>query len=629
MSGIALVIDWLGPSDAGRAVARMLDRIPHRGTDGRTIVARDRWALGYARRESARLGRAPAQPLQAPGRDLWIGADARIDNRMDLARALAGDRTDRVALSDAELLLLGYARWGRGLAARLEGDFAFVIWDPDRREVYAARDPFGAKPLFFHRTAERFVLATEVGQILALDGVPRDLEDRVVLDYLLDHHRTRRETFYRAVERLPAGHYLLASPTSIATVEHFTPPAEALAFSSAHQAGEALRAELARAVTARLDSSHPILAELSGGLDSSSIVCLAEAAFREQGDLPPLSLVSVTFPGLAFDESAFIDAVERAVRFEATHREALEDGIVGAVPFEISHPWRNLLSEVIAWEGKIAQARGARVLLSGVGGDELLFERGVYRDLAANGMWGALLSESLSPPLSLKRALFWMKDGFKAFAPDRARRAYRRLQERPPPAWLGPALEAPYAELAERKIADASTEVGRARSLSHTQAWNWGLVTAPNAAWDLEYDELDCARQGLEKRYPFLDKALVDLVVRIPFALRLPGGRPKALLRRALADVLPALIRDRADKPAGNALVERQVEHRLALIQEIVLSDQTWESAPYVMRSSVRDALAQIGASRLKSDWKASNWLWDVSMLEVWLRRSRETDGGF
>src|SRR5579871_2276688 len=290
MPGLVALAPWEEPPDPS-LVERLLDRAPHRAAAGRATLVLPGCALGTV---SGLLERDER-------RGLALAADVRLDNQDELESALA-PRDERPSL--AELLLLGWERWGTGLAERLAGDFALVIWDERRRQLYAARDAFGVRPLFHARSGRSLVLASEVGQLLALEDVDGELEDGVVLDFLASRFAHGRETFFRGIARVRPGHFLLASSSSFREVRWFEPPREELRFRRKGDCEEAFRALARSAVARRLDSDRPVIVQMSGGLDSSSIACLAGEISRRNGRrLPHLLMVSASFPGLRCDET--------------------------------------------------------------------------------------------------------------------------------------------------------------------------------------------------------------------------------------------------------------------------------------------------------------------------------------
>lgn len=620
MSGIAAVIHWHDPDVAEDLVERLLDRMPHRSTDGRALLAERYCCLGYARHAATARERQEVQPLSDPQRRLSVAADARLDNRDELHDLLVG--TGRRVLSDSELLLLGYERWGSELAAHLIGDFAFVIWDSHRRELYAARDAFGMRPLYYHSTPDRLVLASEVEPILALGDVPRDVDEHSVLAYLLHTHRHHRRTFFRAVTRIAPGHALRACCGSVREARHWFPPAAELLLKRPGEYHEEFRRLFRLAVDARLDSDRPIVAQLSGGLDSSSIVCMADEIYRQdEADRPPLWLASAVYPGLDSDETPFIEPVVKSVHFPFEPYDGRNWNPADEEVFHVAHPWREARPGISTGWRRIALGLEARVVLNGMGGDELLFDDGVFSDLASRGWWRTLLREARAAPnfgFSRTTPGNWLKYAVQTAwpPPPVLRRVYRRLRPRrpiPPPTWMGPRLQELWSE-------PLCEELEPVTCVSHTQYFTWMNLTCPLLCRDVDMLGYLAARHGVQLCSPFLDTRLARFILAVPFKHRLPGGWTKGLLRGALADLLPPEVAQRKKKTGFATPIRQAIQANLPRYRFLAF-DSRWEIAPYIERSGVQERLARLVDNSVGSaGWELWHETWDILMLEMWLR---------
>ena len=205
-----------------------------------------------------------------------ITGDLRLDNRRELISSLDFDIKDQDQITDSELALAAYQRWGRSCTAQLLGDFAFAIWDRRSQRLFCARDHYGVKQLYYYCSDRVFVFATEIKALLCLPTVPRRLNETKVADYLLSLCADREITFYQGIYRLPAAHYLLVSPEQqqLQQYWHFD-PAKNITLSSDQEYAEAFKELFTEAVNCRLRSAFPVGTLLSGGLDSSSITCVA------------------------------------------------------------------------------------------------------------------------------------------------------------------------------------------------------------------------------------------------------------------------------------------------------------------------------------------------------------------
>ena len=196
------------PVDPGD-LERMTAPLAHRGPDGKGTWLGGRVGLGHLLLTTTPESQNERLPLERDG--LTITADARLDNRDELLRAL----DISPAAPDGELILAAYGRWGEACPARLLGDFAFAVWDTRRRILFAARDHFGVKPLYYFCSPGVFAFASELKALLPVPFVPRRLDEERVADYLLSLGEDTESTFYRDIRRLPPAHTITATGETV------------------------------------------------------------------------------------------------------------------------------------------------------------------------------------------------------------------------------------------------------------------------------------------------------------------------------------------------------------------------------------------------------------------------------
>lgn len=610
MVGIAAAICWDGDPSAREFVHRMLDCLRHRGERREVACAGPGVCLGIVRG-------GPEPPLPAgggvenPGRPRCL-ADARIDNRQEFDASANQE-------DNQELLARGYEQWGTDLAARLQGDFALLVWDPQRRALHAARDPFGARPLYYVASPKRILLASEVDALLAA-GTAAELDDRVVLDYLMGEHGHGSATFFRDVCRVRPGYWLQATADGLREQRYWQPPRHTLRLHQPRAYAAAFRQLFRAAVADRLSGPGPVVAHLSGGLDSASIVCMADDVLRTAGgQRSAVHVVSAVYPGLECDERLWIDAVTSRVGFPAHRWDASAPVPLEAPAACAAHPRAGLTPSEPNGDLRFALEVGATAVLSGFGGDELLFERGVFRDLAAGGHWVTLVAQTLLAPqlYTARSASFYFGDAVRALLPAWLRRAYRRLRPRqkPPPLWLGPRLRAVWGE--------SPAEPAPALPGGATRECSWQWLTSPNLWWSVELQVCRAAQLGLEMRFPFLDRRLADFVLAVPAEQRLPRGLMKQLLRQAMRGTLPAKIIRRRSVTTFDCLADRDYQYNKAWIHTI-LAEERWESAGLIDRDALRnfaDILDKTGTEC--SNCPSLAVLREIVQLELWLRSLR------
>ena len=276
MSGIIGLYNLDGRPADPLLLERMARTIAHRGPDGIRYWLEGPLGFGHLRLQTTPESAYEKQPLTNEDSALCLTLDGRIDNRSELRALLDSEGSPPRDDTDAELVLRAYQRWGEECPNRLLGDFAFALWDARKQQLFCARDYVGVKPFYYHRSPSLFAFGSEIRAVLALDAVPRRLNESRLADFLVEELDREEEesTFYQDVQRLPAGHSLTISPGGFHLRDYWelkAPPP--LKLGSLREYGEAFREIFVDAVRCRLRSTHPVGSTLSGGIDSSSVVC--------------------------------------------------------------------------------------------------------------------------------------------------------------------------------------------------------------------------------------------------------------------------------------------------------------------------------------------------------------------
>jgi len=592
MSGFCVIVDFSGAPADPAALRAMAAAASRRGPDGETH--RIAGAAGFchlplhATVESAR----ELQPLRSPDGSIHLVADVRLDARQELIGRL---REDGSFLhddpGDAELLLAAYIRWGEDCPRHLLGDFAFVLWDSRRRKVFAACDPLGIKPLHHARVGSLLCLASEAQQVLRHPAVPRRLDETAIGDYLVDGSPDPERTLYHHVRRLPSGHRLLATGAGDKVERYWSLDPHARTFYPRNEDYAARFLELfQRSVADRLRTQAESVGILmSGGLDSTSVAAVAS---RIPANGPRrLFAVSFVFEQLReCDERPFIEAAASGLGLgletvQAERFPALGDRPAAEAPSLI---WDGCFREAL----RKARNRGARVLLTGFAGDDLVSGSPlVYADRLRRGDLRALF-EILRHAASQKQGWRGILYNYLAqpLLPDAADRVIRRLFGR-----------APRPEPGDTGHAG---DTARQALYNHLSQTPWDRL----AAW---YDQ-HAAAYGIEVRHPFLDRRLVEYLVSIPPGRLFQFGLSKPLLREAMDGLLPDAVRLRADKTRLSPFFG------LPLSPDQRARIERWLAAP------LAEQMGFLDGKRLRAAWRqqerCTSELWYALALEAWLR---------
>ncbi|MEO5679882.1 MAG: asparagine synthase-related protein [Acidimicrobiales bacterium] len=558
MSGIAGVVRLDGGPVDERDVADLGAGVAHLGPEGAGRWDGDGVTLVHAQLAATPEAVGERQPVVDRAREVSVVLDGRLDNRDELLRAisrLTGLRGPPPT-TDAEILLAAYDAWGAAFVPRLLGDFAFALWDGRRRRLLCGRDHLGARPLLYRVAGQRLAWASAVKPLANLRGAPTRPNPGMVAEYLASAVTSRHETVYEGVYRVPPAHTLTAEGGSVRLDRYWdVDPTGEVRHASHAEYAEHLREVLTAAVRSRLRTVGPVAAELSGGLDSSTVVAIAQAA---TGDVRPLSIV---YPGRACDESRWIDALagrwaldpiklppQPPGSFDFTERAR----VTGEVPdYPVQPNWGALY-------GRAAGLR-ARCILNGIGGDECFTGTGwEAADLLRAGRIGRSVrrAQAAGGRDASSMAAVWRHAARPVLGhllPAAVSRRLRAHRATVGAGWIPPAFARSVGLEARLRLA---TPPGL-RTLSQDQIWyslNSGELAASSEALTSF-----AGGYGLDARTPYLDRRVVELAFAVPEAERCGGDTPKRLLRTAARGLVPEQLIDRRDTPGPTYLIVQEL----------------------------------------------------------------------
>lgn len=627
MCGIAGIVGLNGPIGSGAvgAVRAMTDRLAHRGPDGDGFWHDDRAALGH--RRLAIIDRAGGhQPMANEDETVWIVFNGEVYNHHDV-RPLLEDRGHRFRTRcDTEVILHAYEEFGPSCLDRLEGMFAFAIYDSRRRELFAARDRLGKKPFFYTVLDDRFCFASELPALHLAPGWSGDVDLTGLEGYLSLGYFVAPQTIYRGVSKLLPGHWLRVRDGHVETRQYW----DVTEFDTDDREDDELLAEieetLRAAVHARLESEVPLGAFLSGGIDSGLVVSFMAEALGDR-----LVTASVGFGEKEHNEleAAAVVAAHFGSRHYAEVIEPDLDEVMGPVVEGLGEPMADS-SAIPTWYVSRSARRHVTVALSGDGGDEAWAGYDFrYVPHALEAKARRMMPAALGPVAGSLGAHWPRHRGI-----PRALRAGTLLENlgRDPAA-------AYYADLAFLKPADTRRLMGLAPDRSPESSPVFQAVTEPyrrcpsdDPVQRSEYADLKVympndplvkvdrmsMAHSLEVRCPLLDRKVVELAFRIPASRKQVGGQGKALLRalarRRLPEGLWRLPKKGFTVPIGSWIAGPYAER----FKEEVLEG----TAPLDGLLNLRDLDSRFDAHRVGREMHAYA-LWAVWSLVRWLNQAR------
>lgn len=620
MCGIAGFVNRDGRADRS-LIDKQLGVLSHRGPDASGVFVSGRAAIGQNRLSIIDVeGGDP--PITVADEQVGVVANGEIYNFVALREALRRDGHHFTTRCDTEVIgHLGEDLDPATVAQRLHGMFAFALWDARRQRLVLGRDRLGEKPLYYWGGLDTFVFASEIKALLEHPRVPADLSQEAIPAYLTFGYVPTPSTFYEGVQSVPPGHVLVVERDFTVQLVPYWQPSPPGAGGprrlplNLDEAAAETRTRLDAAVRQRLVADVPLGAFLSGGVDSSAIVGLMAGVMDV-----PIRTFTIGFEDSGnFDERPYARQV--AERFGTDHTEfVVQPSAVDLIDRLVWHhdqPFGDssaiptyLLSELTAGHVTVA--------LSGDGGDELF---GGYERFAAS----LAAHRYARIPAPARRVMATAAAGVERAVPGKGAKLQRFLRNAD--AGLPDALRAWISYIPEDVTARLAPDASGWHKDDYRRTWESSAGAAPlDRVLDLnlrtyllddllpKVDRMSMAH-GLEVRSPFLDHKLVEFAVRLPPSTKIRGLSLKRVLKRAVADLLPAELLDRPKHGFG-APLGRWFRDDLATYVTSTLGSPTSHVRAHVRGAPIDELLA----AHLAGQADHGHALWTLLTLEVFLR---------
>lgn len=616
MCGIAGVVDQRRRPDS-RGLDAMLKTMRHRGPDDEGTFVEGPVAMGMRRLSIIDLG-GGHQPIANEDRSVWVVFNGEIYNFVELRAELVQRGHVFATQSDTEVLVHLYEEHGDSFATRLNGMFAFAIWDTERRRLLVARDQMGIKPLYWSWRDGRLSFASELKCLLAGSEDSYALDRDAIAAYLHLGYIPREASPFREVRKLRPGFQLVLEDGSAPVVSQYW--SLAAAFAKPSGVGEADAAERARelladAVRLQLRSDVPVGTFLSGGIDSSGVTALAAK------ELPHIDTFGVGFTDHYFDETPYARAVAKHVGSKH-HERIVEPGSfvehLEKMVWHLDEPNSDpamLPSYIICEHAR----RHVKVALSGNGGDELFAGYRRHFDPPPHDTLACKVRDALPAPLRRFAAR-----AAGACSAKLGRRLGQRLA--PDNNTVGLAYWVDFARKAELMDSVAPWAGERFNST----AWIGGIMDEAEGDWvnrRLYYDsttympdqvlamvDRSSMAVSLEVRVPFLDVRLVEFMASVRGEAKIGPGEGKRILKAALRGIVPQEVFDRPKLGFGLPVIKWiESEQLRALLAE--LPEGTAAKAGLIDGGALAPRLAD---AQFRKDYSA--FVWNLLMLELWMR---------
>ncbi len=638
---------------------QMLDILAHRGPDDSGI-----WSDGYVGLGHRMLWTTPESlfeklPLVLSASNLVITADARIDNREELFAALGliGESSD--SITDSQLILHAYQKWRDRTPEYLLGDFAFAIWNQKEQKLFCARDHFGVKPFYYYYQAGKvFAFGSEIKAILCLQEVPCRLNELGIADYLSPTLEDKSITSYKGILRLPPGQTLTVDCRNLQLRSYWSLEiGDELKLNSDREYADAFLKIFTEAVRCRLRSAFPISSHLSGGLDSSSVACVARNLLQKENGSGLHTFSNIFNDVPECDERPFINNVLEQGGFIPHYVHADRSGPLSE--------WKHFFqyideasigpSHFVTWGlNRATQQAGIRISLDGFDGDTTVSHGANYfAELVRQGNWTTFIAEAnavsqhfdtsltalfneyvityieeltqhgkwidfakvtneIGKHFQVSRKQLFIGHGVKPLIRQLLGRCKKSLQN--DTSIINP-------NFAQRVGLDRGIQSQNQLQTSTVSVREdqWRSLTCALFTLTLELVDQSSAAFSIESRHPFMDKRLIEFCLALPPEQKLRQGWSRAVMRRAMDNILPKQIQWRGGKTVMTPNFLRGMLH---LDRELV--DEVISSNPNSIKEFVDLNSLHKSHHRLVSEGKVKNnddviVVWKAVTLSLWL----------
>lgn len=624
MSAIVGIFFRDGKTVDPELIKRMNGILSHRGPDGSKTWSKGQIAFGHQMLYTTPESLHEELPFYDEETGLAITADARIDNREELSQLLELDNIEKI--SDSQFILKAYEKWGESCPEKLLGDFVFAIWDSDKKQLFCARDHMGIKPFYYYLDDNIFVFGTEIKSLWGVPEVPYKLNQLMAAFHFIPIAQENVLTLYEKILRLPAGHSLQFNQSNFVLKKYWVlDPNLEIQMDSDEDYVNMFHDIFNESVRCRLRSAFPIGYELSGGLDSSSIVTVAKN-INPKGCINTFSLITNFHEG---DEQFYIQKLINSGSIKPHFLFVDDISPLNDMDKIIWHADNPIGSANVSlfWNlYKIMQNNNIRILLNGIDGDSVLSHGQNYlKELTFKFQFKRLIEElyGISKIQNVNPLSVFFSKVVVPIVPQTIRNILHKTKVREGNFII-------YNEELDRKLNikekyeyfdalfDSSYKQFRTAKELH-----YFLIVQSAHQKVLELIDSLSSAFSIENRYPFFDKRLIEFCYGIPTEQKFKYGWDRSILRRAMTGYLPEEIQRRTQKKHLTSVTELNL-----LKYEKKYLDDIIDNKTDILRTFLDPTDIQKIYERYKtrsSDYQRSDaWdIWNVVTFTMWLEKNK------
>jgi len=632
MCGITGIVNLDKKPVEKKILEKMNASLSHRGPDDEGFFIEKN--IGLAQRRLSILDLSPLghQPMFYDNNNLAIVFNGEIYNYLEIRAELIILGYKFRSQTDTEVILAAYQEWGTDCLARFNGMWAFVIYDKKNDLIFAARDRLGVKPFYYLEDKEKFLFASEIKALLKHPEIKSEPNEKIVWDYLIrglvDHSE---DTFFRHVKELRGGYYLVlrkkkpASPAGRLEIRKYwdLDPSKKQAALSDQALQDKFRELFLDSVNFRLRSDVPIGTCLSGGLDSSAIVCVINDFLKKEGKITQIGRWQKTFSS-AYDSKKYKDCDERRYINEVIRKTKAKSHLVFPSASQLVKEIKDVIyhqdypfcstSIYAQWNVfRLARQNGVKVMLDGQGSDELLAGYHLYFGI----YFSELLKEFKIPRFVYEVIMYSRKHErsvwgiFKDLFMELVRRGFlggltsRFFQNQ----WSEYDVFKPSWKNKFKSPAPLRPSGNLLKDGLHNH-----LKTSITSL--LRYEDRDSMAFGIESRVPFLDYRFVEFVYALSDNQKIRQGETKWIMRQALKGILPEKIRTRQDKIGFATPEEYWMKETLGKEMKKVFASEKFNARGIFQRGKAAELFNQYLEGKIKN----YQLFWRLYNYEMWMR---------
>lgn len=616
MSGIGGIYNFDNGPVSRSFLLSMGSALAAHGPDGGSEVNLGAVGMVYRAFHTTRESRLETQPLISPRTGHVLSWDGRLDNREDLISLVREEIPRNV--TDAAIVLAAYQKWDTVFPSRLIGDFAFSLWDPNSRTLLLGRDHAGVRQLFYRCDEHRIIWSTDLRILLDLAGSKLEINEEYLADFVTCRPDPA-QTPYKNIHAVPPAHVVTVVNGRLQITRFWgLDPTREVRYQTDAEYEDHFRHLFREAVSCRMRSDRPVWSELSGGFDSSSIVCMAhDVCERGETEVPAFETVSRVFDeAKGSDERKYIEPVEAQIGKKGLHLREDDYRLVSPMSERYSQLVPNPLADLAEYYHALSnamKAREARVLLVGHGGDEVLNSS---PDPAPE------LSELVlrCRPLQLhKRLKVWSKASKKGYAKTLWRKALMPAL----PHWIQVRrdtrrvviLFSVYNDEFVRRMNFRERLLGPPNEFGFR--YPVGQIKAKYVSILIRVIASGIYQSLLDANvtFPFSHRPLIEFMLALPFDQCTRPGETRSLAHRALQPLLPVEVAERKDKGLSFYAYMAALARESSRLERLFTNARICEFG-YVKPAALKEMveLTKTGNSQ------RSTYLMALMCMEYWLR---------